>query len=207
MSLWAIVPVKPFAEAKTRLRHVLSDEERRALAQAMLAGTLSVVGQVGGICGTLVVSRDPAALRAARDLGARPLLERASGTLNTALNEATQAAIHEGAAAILVLPVDLPLLTPEDVRALVQLGATPPVIVVAPDRLERGTNALLMSPPALIEYSFGDESFRQHVARAEASGARLEICDRPGLRLDVDGPDDLTLARLAERAPAWLPGD
>jgi 2-phospho-L-lactate guanylyltransferase len=206
VSFWSIVPVKPFTEAKTRLRQVLSDEERSTFARAMLAGTLSVVGQVSEICQTLVVSRDPAALRAAGELGARPLLEAAPG-LNAALREATEAAIREGAAAILVLPADLPLLAAEDVRALVDLGSPPPVIVVAPDRLGRGTNALLVSPPALIEYSFGDESFRQHVARAEASGARLEICDRPGLRLDVDGPDDLTLARLADRAPAWLPGD
>jgi 2-phospho-L-lactate guanylyltransferase len=207
VSLTAIVPVKPFAEAKTRLRRVLSDEERCALARAMLARTLSVIGRVGEIRQTLVVSRDPQALEEARGLGARPLLETGAGDLNAALREASEEAVREGADAILVIPADLPLLTLEDVRALVDLRSRPPVIVVAPDRLKRGTNALLLSPPALIEYSFGDESFGRHVAQAEASGARLEICESPGLRLDVDGPDDLAMARLADQASAWLPGE
>lgn len=205
MTLWAIVPVKPFGEAKTRLGAVLSAAERAALARAMLARTLTVVAQVNSIQRILVISRDPEALAMVEDLGAQPAPESSPGGLNPALSEATSAAARAGADAVLVLPTDLPLLTPEDVRALVDLHSPPPAVVIAPDRFDRGTNALLVAPPALIEYSFGEQSFPAHVALAEAIGARLEICRRPALRLDVDGPDDLALARLAERAAPRLP--
>jgi 2-phospho-L-lactate guanylyltransferase len=205
VTLWALVPVKPFAGAKTRLGEVLSAVEREALARAMLARTLGVVAKADSIERVLVVSRDPEALAMARGLGAHPAPETSPGGLNPALGEATAAAARGGAKAVLVLPTDLPLLAPEDIRALVERASPSPVVVVAPDRFDRGTNALLMAPPALIEYAFGVQSFRAHAELAQAIRARLEIVRRPGLSLDVDGPDDLAFARLAERAAASLP--
>jgi 2-phospho-L-lactate guanylyltransferase (CobY/MobA/RfbA family) len=117
------------------------------------------------------------------------------------------AALRGGAEAVLVLPTDLPLLRADDLDALQARCSPPPAVVVAPDRFHRGTNALVVAPPALIEYAFGDDSCSIHIARANAVGARLEICVRPGLRLDVDGPDDLRLAQRAERGAAISPGD
>jgi 2-phospho-L-lactate guanylyltransferase len=67
----------------------------------------------------------------------------------------------------------------------------PPVVIVAPDRRGRGTNALLVSPPGLIEYEFGPLSFRQHTQGARDAGARLEVCQVASLGLDVDTPEDL----------------
>jgi 2-phospho-L-lactate guanylyltransferase (CobY/MobA/RfbA family) len=65
--------------------------------------------------------------------------------------------------------------------------------VIAPDRHKQGTNALLTSPPGIIEYDFGKNSFARHVQLAERSGARVEICDLPTLGLDLDNPEDLEL--------------
>ncbi len=52
---------------------------------------------------------------------------------------------------------------------------------------------MLSAPPGLIEYEFGPGSFERHLERAQASGARVEICHLPGLELDLDIPDDLAL--------------
>ena len=67
----------------------------------------------------------------------------------------------------------------------------PPVVVIAPDRRGRGTNALLSSPPGLIEYDFGPDSFERHTARAKAAGVRIVVCEIPSIGLDVDLPEDL----------------
>jgi 2-phospho-L-lactate guanylyltransferase len=207
MRLWAIIPAKPFAAAKTRLNAVLDDDEREALAQEMLERTLATALGAGGISRVMVVSRDPEAQTLARARRA-DVVEEAEGVgLNEALRLATAAALRGGAEAVLVLPTDLPLLLPDDLDALQERCSPPPAVVVAPDRFRRGTNALVVAPPALIEYAFGDDSYHIHIARANAVGARLEICVRPGLRLDVDGPDDLRLARRAERGAAFLPGE
>ena len=207
MKLWVIVPAKPFAEAKTRLRGVLSDDERSALARGMLERTLSAVGKVGGITKAVVVTRDPEAVALAHARGADVVEEGNSQGLNEALRQATTVAIRGGADAVLILPTDLPLLDPDDLDALLDRFAPPPAVVLAPDRFREGTNALLVAPPALIEYAFGGDSFSIHMARARAVGARLEICERPGLRLDVDGPDDLRLAWRAERGATIIHGD
>jgi len=211
VSIWAIVPLKHFRQAKSRLEPVLGEEERLALSREMLRTVLSAIAGVSRVDRTLLVSRDSEALSLARKLGARTLSERSRFVasshprgasrrgppiaLNQALAQATQAAVGSGASAVLVLPGDLPMVTSEDIEALIDLVGQPPAIVLAPDRRRDGTNAFLASPPALIEYAFGQASFDRHRAAALAAGIRLEVCDRPGLALDLDLPEDLVLFR------------
>ncbi len=87
----------------------------------------------------------------------------------------------------------LPLITPEDVRLMLDKAKDPPVVVVAPDRHRQGTNALLICPAGLIRYEFGPDSFQRHCQIAQQAGARLEIVELPSLALDVDLPEDLEL--------------
>lgn len=198
MTIWAIVPVKPLRRAKSRLADVLSKEDRLELSQRMLTHTLQVLGDIPSIERTLVVSRDSRALALARKLGARTVSERGSPQLNRALIRATLVARRYGVSGVLVLPADLPLLTRADIEHLIEKAVDPPVVVIAPDRRGSGTNALLSSPPGLMEYAFGPQSFASHVERARRAGARIEICELPSLALDVDLPDDLAQVQ-AER--------
>jgi 2-phospho-L-lactate guanylyltransferase len=87
------------------------------------------------------------------------------------------------------------MITPEDVRSMLERAKDPPVVVVAPDRHRQGTNALLVCPVGFIEYDFGPDSFRSHCEMAERAGARLEIVDLPSIALDVDLPEDLDQVR------------
>lgn len=193
MTVWAIVPVKPLRRSKSRLAPVLSDGERAELSQRLLLHTLDVLSQVPSIERTLVVSRDPKALAVARDMGARTVMERGTPELNRALVRATVVAKGYGVSTVLILPADLPLIRQEDVEELLARAAARPVIVVAPDRHGTGTNALLTSPPGLIEYDFGPDSFLRHQERAEAARVRFEVCTIPAFQLDVDKPEDLEL--------------
>jgi 2-phospho-L-lactate guanylyltransferase len=193
MALWAIVPVKPLRHGKSRLAEVLSQDERADLNQRLLVHTLDTLGIIPEIDQVLVVSRDPAALALARDHGARTVQENGSNELNLALTRATVVARSYITGSVLILPADLPLLTPEDVRAMLDKASNPPVVVVTPDRHRLGTNALLVSPVGLIEYEFGPGSFQRHCQRALEKGARLEICELSSLALDVDMPEDLAM--------------
>jgi len=113
--------------------------------------------------------------------------------LNTALRRATVVAKIYATRGVLVLPADLPLMSREDILTLIERATDPPVVVIAPDRHGKGTNALLMSPAGLIEYDFGEGSFARHCERAKEAGARLEIVELPSLGLDLDLPEDLAL--------------
>ena len=193
MSIWAIVPVKPLKQAKSRLASVLSLHERETLSRRFLAHTLEVLGQVRDIHRTLVVSRDSAALGLARKWHAYTVTESGSPELNAALPRATNVAVSFGAHAVLVMPTDLPLLHPADVEKLLAASAQPECMTIAPDRLDAGTNALFVRPPNLVPYSFGPGSFARHVALANARGACLEIWRSPSFALDVDLPADLRM--------------
>lgn len=199
MTLWAIIPVKPLRRGKSRLAGTLSEDEREQLNQDLLEHTLSTLKDIKELEQVLVVSRDPHALTIARNHGARTVREDGQPHLNTALQRATIVAKVYATRGVLVLPADLPLLTRDDVLALLEKASQPPVVVIAPDRHGKGTNALLMSPAGLIEYDFGEDSFQRHCDRAHKAGARLEVVDLPSLGLDLDMPEDLALLEKFKR--------
>lgn len=201
MTLWAIVPVKPLRWGKSRLAGVLSQEERTDLNSQLLTHTLETLKAIPEIEHVLVISRDPAALSLARSHGARTVQEKGAPELNVALARATIVARNYSTSGVLIVPADLPLLTPEDVRAMLELAKDPPVVVLAPDRHKQGTNALLVCPVGLIEYDFGPGSFQRHCERARQAGARLEICELPSIALDMDLPEDLEL--VGEQMDNW----
>lgn len=198
MSLWAIVPVKPLRRGKSRLAGALTEEERAALNEELLERTLKTLSNLKEVDQVLVVSRDSHALTIARNHGAKTVQEDGQPHLNTALARATVVAQVHATQGVLVLPVDLPLITADDVRALIDRASRPPVVVIAPDRHHKGTNALLMVPAGQIEYEFGEGSFHRHCEKAIQSNARLEIVELPSLGLDLDDPEDLELIRKLE---------
>jgi len=193
MTIWAIVPVKPLRRGKSRLAGMLTEDQRTSLNRFLLEHILTTLNDVEEIEHTLVVSRDPTALALTRSMGGRTVLEGGAPQFNTALKRATAVAKIHGAHAVLILPADLPLITPADVRKLLKHGRKPPVVVIAPDRRDNGTNGLLVNPAGLIEYCYGPASNYRHAERATEAGARVITVPSKSIGLDLDFPDDLDL--------------
>ncbi|GAB4526449.1 MAG: 2-phospho-L-lactate guanylyltransferase [Anaerolineae bacterium] len=191
MSIWAIIPVKPLRLAKSRLSQVLTPEERQHFAEAMFRHVLKTVNQVPQITGTLVISRDNHALTIAREYGAKTIQESGAPALNPALMRATSVVASWRTEAILVLPADLPLIVPHDIISIIELGDEYPSVVLATDRNKDGTNALFMRPPGLIEYAYGDGSFRKHGVMARDAGAIVQTYESERLLQDIDLPEDI----------------
>ncbi len=196
----AIVPVGSLDGAKSRLGDVLDAEERLVLTVRLARATIAAAVAAERVDDVLVITPDDAVRTLALELGARPILQRDSG-LNHGLVAARDEAIAAGAAAILILPIDLPNVTPGEIDAVAASLDDPrrPLVAIVPDRHGRGTNALLIAPPDAIEVRFGGDSRRAHAAAATAAGARLVELGGP-LALDVDTPDDLLLAEASLRA-------
>ena len=146
----AIIPVGSLEGAKSRLGAVLDAEERRDLAEAFARRTILAAMATPGIAQTFVITPDDAVRRIAMDLGARPLRQRSSG-LNDGLREARVEAIAAGAEAIIVLPMDLPDISPDAIGLVISAlhETAGPVVAIVADRHERGTNALLLAPPEI----------------------------------------------------------
>ena len=196
MTLFSIIPVKPLAEGKTRLQDNLSPKARLKLNERLFDHVLKVTTTALGAERTIVVSQDELVLEKTRMCGAVSVQEKTDLGLNGALTLAAGHAVEQGAEALLVLPVDLPLLTTHDIDALrhnLEAGN----IVIAPDESSSGTNALLVSPPRILAFAFGTGSFKMHIAAARRAGIEPIVIRRDTLAFDVDTPDDY--ARLQSR--------
>jgi 2-phospho-L-lactate guanylyltransferase len=192
-----VLPVKPFDWAKSRLEGVLPPDERADLARRLMLGSLSALVDSGCFDRVVVVSRDAEALALARERGAYPVTEDAPADLNRAIVTVSRLASSEGARSLMVLASDLPLVRALDVRRVVEASETASAVIV-PDRRDEGTNALLLSPPDLIEPAFGTDSFKRHLGLLSAAGAHT-VLRLDGIAFDIDLPRDLReLARMRE---------
>ena len=73
-------------------------------------------------------------------------------------------------------------------------------MVISPDGMRSGTNALLIHPPDVLPFAFGADSFEAHLEAARRRGLDVRICERPHLAFDLDTAGDL--GRLSEAGAA-----
>jgi 2-phospho-L-lactate guanylyltransferase len=190
----AILPIKSFDQAKQRLRHELAAHDRRALVEAMFADALVALGRVPTLERIVVVSGDRVAQRIAAGYGATVVEDDERGH-NSAAVRGIETLQEEGIERALLVPGDCPLLSPNDLNALLTHPSGERSALIVPDRHGTGTNALLLTPPDVLAPSFGPDSRRRHLADASAAGVAAEIVELDSLGLDVDTPDDLDALR------------
>ena len=208
-ALWVVMPVKELAHAKQRLAGLLSAGERHVLFRAMLEDVLATLARCRRLAGVAVVTRDAEARVLAQRYGARVLEEDADRGHTSASTFGARALAAEGVTGMLQLPGDLPLITPEDVDAVLDAHGDAPAVTIAPSRDELGSNAVACSPADVLPLRFGDDSYVPHLRRARALGIEPAVVRRRGLALDVDTPDDLRAflaAPSATRAYDYLSG-
>jgi len=198
METVAILPVKRFKNAKRRLESGLAGGSRRALAEAMFADVLTALRRVEAIDRVLVVTADPAAQRIAEGYDALALDDPAESGQDQAVLRGAAHARELGAAQILCVAGDCPLLDPSELERLLGRPRTAPrYAVIVPDRHGTGTNALLLSPPDALHPRYGPDSFARHLRLAEEAELPVEVAELESIALDVDTPEDL--AALRER--------
>lgn len=187
-----IIAVKRLAVAKTRLAPVFSAQARESVVLAMLVDTMAAAAHVAALRSVTVVTPDEAAAAAAADLGADvlpdPTPQNHPDPLNNAIATAERVVL-DSVPNIVVLQGDLPALQTQELAEAIAAARHHRRSFVA-DRLGTGTAALCAFGSAL-DPLFGPDS----AARHRRSGA-IELTGAwPGLRCDIDTPDDLAVAR------------
>jgi 2-phospho-L-lactate guanylyltransferase len=176
-----LVPVKRLDAAKSRLAESLDARERADLVHELLALVLTVVkeAEVGPVT---IVSAEPL------ELNGIPRFDDRGLPWNEALAAAMEEAVTEPVVAIVA--ADLPLLTGDDVRALIM--ATPECGLAIARAEDGGTNAVSMRPPGRVTTHFGEPgSAAVHERAAWTAGADAHVLERPGFAFDVDTPEHL----------------
>jgi len=197
-----IIAVKRLAVAKTRLSQLFPGAARERVVLAMLVDTIAAARAVPDVASVTVVTPDRDAAAAARELGAvvvdDPTPPRHPDPLNNAVREAghTVGGAVGGAVNIAVVQGDLPALRADELgRALGAARAHPRSFVA--DRHGTGTAAL---------FAFGvplDPRFGARSAALHRDSGAVELSGTwPGLRCDIDTPDDLDEAYRLGIGPA-----
>jgi len=195
-NICAVVPVKETRDAKQRLAGVLTPRQRQELALAMLEDVLAALTAVPGLAGILVVTIDPAAAAIAARHGARIASDGAHDGHTGAVAAATRRLATEGCS-LLEVPGDIPLVEAGDVSELIAAHGRAPAFTIVPARDQRGSNAVLCSPPDAVPLRFGENSFFPHLGAARACGIEPTVMALPRIALDIDTPDDLALLLAA----------
>jgi 2-phospho-L-lactate/phosphoenolpyruvate guanylyltransferase len=194
----AILPVKLFASAKSRLGASVENTLRERLARAMVCDVLRALAESSAIERTIVVTREQSLREAAERHGALIIDDTAERGQSAAVALGIGRALAGGAERVLCVPGDCPALDPAELDALIDASdarAQTPHIVIVPDRHGTGTNGLLLAPPEAIAPSFGPGSCARHEALARDAGVACAVERPSSLLLDIDTGADLAVLR------------
>lgn len=194
---YAILPVKRFVDAKARLGEEMSSGTRRALAESMVTDVLMALRRTDAVDGVFVVTSEPAVDAIGRGYGASVLVDDVEDGQSAAALIGIEHAIEQGAARVLLVPGDCPALDPVELGQLLERPVLDPSVTIVPDRHGTGTNALVLTPPDIIEPAFGPHSRSRHEQLAQAAGVPSEVERLETLAIDVDTADDLEALRAA----------
>jgi coenzyme F420-0:L-glutamate ligase/coenzyme F420-1:gamma-L-glutamate ligase len=191
-----VVPAKEFASAKERLADALPAPARAALARAMLEDVLAALADAP-VDRVVVVTPDPDVAAVAERAGAVVLREPEGRGHTAAVARGVALCREWGATVMLTVPGDLPCLTADEVRRILETCSAAPAAVFVPSRSGLGTNAACLAPPDAVPLRFGEPSFQDHLAAARARGIEPVVLTLPGAGLDIDRPEDLPALRQA----------
>lgn len=196
MTTWVIVLIKDFNSAKQRLQPALGPKARRELARrnAQLAVRAAAAGDR-----VLVVAGSEEVAALAEGWGAEVLAEPRPEGQNVAAARGIAKAVDGGAGAVLILSSDLPLVTIDAVRDVLESATAldAPVAVAVPAVGRGGTNALYLRPPRAITLHFGSDSLAKFRQEAQSRDVEFVVHHSDAMALDLDEPGDLARLRRA----------
>ncbi len=186
-----VVPLKPLAQAKSRLADTADDGLRPGLALAFAQDTVAAALACPAVRDVAVVTDDARAGRELAVLGAAIIPDEPGGGLNAALAHGAQVVRSaRPASPVAALNADLPALRPPELARVLDAATEFPRAFL-PDAAAIGTTLLAAAPGRELLPAFGTDSRARH----RASGA-VELCLAAvdSVRQDVDTGDDLRSA-------------
>jgi 2-phospho-L-lactate guanylyltransferase len=188
--IWAVVPIKETELAKQRLAHLFSQQFRRQLVLTMFEEVMRAVAAVPDLGGIAVVTLDPAAKDIALRFGAQIWADGARDGHTGAVTAAARRLAASGAS-MLTLPGDIPLVSPADIRHVLDAHRSGRAFTIVPAHDEQGSNTILCSPADAVPLRFGANSFFPHLDAARQCGLVPTVVELAAIGLDLDEPSDI----------------
>lgn len=202
MHVAAIIPVKRFSKAKTRLG--LDQEKTERLCSLMLDEVLATISKSKKISKIILVSKDESALEIGKKYNAVQITEQNESGVNAAVSLPEKFLLENGFESSVVFPQDIPLMQPEDIDNLLGFQRFAKSLLVVPSRKFDGTNALVRSPIDIMETHYDEDSYRIHLTTAKSRGIRSSFVLIPRIMLDVDDISDINYIVNSSEKPELI---
>lgn len=189
MKIAAIIPVKTFENAKTRLE--LEPPKKQALCKLMLEEILHTISISPKIDQTVVVTKDSEAIQIAKKFNAVCITDEKEESVNGAVALADKYLLENNFDASIVFPQDIPYIKTQDIDFVLNYKAPPNFAIIVPSRRFDGTNALVRMPIDLMETHYDEDSYKIHLNTAKEKTLNSALIFVKRIMLDVDNDEDL----------------
>ncbi|TBR25926.1 MAG: 2-phospho-L-lactate guanylyltransferase [Candidatus Nitrosotenuis sp.] len=189
MQVAAIIPVKTFSNAKSRLG--LSQEKTSQLCKIMLERVLESISQSKTITKSILVSKDENAFEIGKRFNTVQIFEDSERGVNHAVSLADRYLVENGFDTSVVFPQDIPLMQPQDITNLIKFRTMKTSLLVVPSRKFDGTNALVRTPVDVIETHYDEDSYKIHLTTGKSRNISTSFVLISRIMWDVDNRSDL----------------
>jgi 2-phospho-L-lactate guanylyltransferase len=185
----AIIPVKTFSQAKTRLG--LSSEQKEKICEIMLEEVLHTLSISPDIEEIIIVTKDKKALDISKKFNAIPIIDDKESGVNNAVDLADQYLLKNGFEASVVFPQDIPYIKTQDIEFMFKFKANSDFAIIVPSRRFDGTNALVRKPVNLMKTHYDEDSYKIHMSTAKDATREVSLVFVKRIMWDVDNMEDL----------------
>ncbi|MDC0605140.1 2-phospho-L-lactate guanylyltransferase [Nitrosopumilus sp.] len=189
MKIAAIIPVKTFSNAKTRLR--LPTEKVEELCKIMLEEILQVLSTSSKIEKIILVTKEDKAIEMGKKFNTVTIIDEKEEGVNQAVSLTDKYLLENNFIASIVFPQDIPFIKTEDIDFILKHQLHPNFAIIVPSRKFDGTNALVRMPTDLMKTHYDDDSYRNHMLIAKEHTMNVATVFVKRIMLDVDSQEDL----------------
>jgi 2-phospho-L-lactate guanylyltransferase len=189
LKIAAIIPVKTFSLAKTRLD--LSLQQKEELCKVMLDEILYTLSISPQINKTVIVTREVKAIELGKKYNAVIISDNEEKSVNDAVALADKYLLENKFDASIVFPQDIPFIKTQDIDFMLNYKIPPNFAIVVPSRRFDGTNALVRMPIDLMITHYDEDSYKIHMNTAKEHTRNVALVFVKRIMLDVDNRDDL----------------
>jgi 2-phospho-L-lactate guanylyltransferase len=199
LKIAAIIPVKTFSLAKTRLD--LSLQQKEELCKIMLEEILHILSISPQIDKTVIVTKEVKAMELGKKYNAIIISDNEEKSVNNAVALADKYLLENKFDASIVFPQDIPFIKTQDIDFLLNYKIPPNFAIVVPSRRFDGTNALVRMPINLMITHYDEDSYKIHMNTAKEHTRNVTLVFVKRIMLDVDNMDDLKFLLEQDEKP------
>jgi 2-phospho-L-lactate guanylyltransferase len=189
LKIAAIIPVKTFANAKTRLD--LSQNQKEDLCKIMLEEILHIISISPQIEKTIIVTKEEKAIEIGKKFNAIIIIDEKEESVNSAVALADKYLLENDYHASIVFPQDIPYIKTQDIDFMLNYMTHPNFAIIVPSRRFDGTNALVRMPVDLMKTHYDEDSYKIHMSTAKEHTLNVAMVFVKRIMWDVDNDEDL----------------